>query len=431
MIAEIRDGVDQGIQCRLPVSRRFPGLLICALVSLAASGAGAQTPPPAEPIAGFKDGFFIQTPDGDNRLVIGLVAQTDARFELGDTLPIGSTFAIRKVRPTFTGHVGRYFEFKVMPDFGNGQPLVTDAYLDVLFTRNFRIRTGKDKVPIGHELLQGDAYLLFPERALASSLVPNRDVGIQAQGDVWSGRLTYAAGVFNGVPDGTSSSTDTDTNGAKDVAARVTVQPFHGTGRGAAGPLNGLGFQLGGSRGSQAGALPSFKTSYGQVYYSYAAGAAASGTHTRVTPAVFYYDRAFGAFAEYIRSAQDVTQAGVVTDVDNHAWEVTGSYVLTGEAASDHGVRPRHNFDPSTGEWGAVQLLARYTALTVDRAAFTEGLAAPGASRVARSWTLGVNWYPNPWIKWYATVERTTFEGETTVLRPDENVVFLRFQLGF
>jgi phosphate-selective porin OprO/OprP len=138
-----------------------------------------------------------------------------------------------------------------------------------------------------------------------------------------------------------------------------------------------------------------------------------------------------GAFAEYIRSAQDVTLAGAATDVDNHAWEVTGSYVLTGEAASDHGVQPRHNFDPSTGQWGAVQLLARYTGLSVDRAAFSSGLAAAGASRVARSWTLGVNWYPSPWIKWYVTVERTTFEGETTASRPDENVVFLRFQLGF
>src|SRR3990170_657990 len=43
---------------------------------------------------------------------------------------------------------------------------------------------GKDKTPIGHELLIGDAYLLFPERALASSLVPNRDIGVAVQGDV-------------------------------------------------------------------------------------------------------------------------------------------------------------------------------------------------------------------------------------------------------
>jgi phosphate-selective porin OprO/OprP len=406
-------------------------VLVYALVSLTARRAGAQTTSPSQPIAGFENGFFIQSPDGDNRLLIGFVSQADARVELGDTQPIGSTFAVRKVRPTFTGRVGRYFEFKVMPDFGNGQTVLTDAYVDVRFARGFRIRTGKDKTPIGHELLQTDAYLLFPERALASSLVPNRDIGIQAQGDLWGPRLSYAAGLFNGIPDGTNSTADIDTNGGKDIAARVTVQPFRRATPGPTGRLNGFGLHLGASRGTQAGALPSFHTSYGQVYYSYATGVVAAGTRVRVSPAAFYYYKGFGAFGEYVRSAQRVSRGLGPTDVANHAWEVTGSYVLTGEAASDRGVRPRSNFDPSSGHWGALQVLARYTALTVDDEAFAQGLAEAGASRRARSWTVGANWYPNPWIKWYATVERTTFDDDLVASRPAENVVFLRFQLGF
>jgi phosphate-selective porin OprO/OprP len=406
-------------------------VLVWALVSLAARRAGAQTAAASQPTTGYQDGFFVQSPDGANRLGLGLVAQVDGKFDLDDAAPVTRTFAIRKLRPTFSGRVGRHFDFKLTPDFGNGQAVIADAYLDVRFSHAFRLRTGKDKTPIGHELLQGDAYLLFPERALASSLVPNRDVGIQAQGDVWSQRLTYAAGVFNGVPDGTSSRTHIDTHGGKEVAARVTVHPFRRTGSAPAGLLSGLGFHLGGSRGGEAGVLPSFRTSFGHVYFSYAADAAASGRHTRMTPAVFYYHGGLGAFAECIRSAQQVTRAGAKTDVDNHAWEATGSFVLTGEPASDRGVRPRHNFDPSAGEWGAVQVLARYTVLTVDGDAFGSGLAAPGASREARSWTVGVNWYPNPWIKWYATVERTIFGGGELVPREDENIISLRFQLGF
>jgi phosphate-selective porin OprO/OprP len=407
-------------------------LFAAAVLLLAARRAAGQAPAAPQPIAGFEDGFFIQSPDGGNRLVLGFVAQMDARFEMGDTQPIGSTFAVRKVRPVFTGRVGRYFDFKVMPDFGNGQTMLMDAYVDVRFSHAFRIRTGKDKTPIGHELLQGDVYLLFPERALASSLVPNRDVGIQAQGDLWGGRLSYAGGAFNGIPDGTSSSADTDVNGAKDMAGRVTVRPFHGTTPGAApGALSGLGLHLGGSTGTASGALPSFHTSYGQAYFQYATDAVADGTRTRVSPAAFYYHGPFGAFAEYMRSAQTVRRATVTEDVANHAWEVTGSYVLTGEAASDRGVRPRNPFDPATGHWGAVQVLARYTALVVDQEAFSAGLAAADASREARSWTLGINWYPNPWVKWYATVEQTVFDGGNAPARPAENIVFLRFQLGF
>src|SRR5258706_12810825 len=121
--------------------------VMAAFLSVAAL-AGAQQPaapatPPPGPAVGFQDGFFIQSPDGDNRLVFGMVAQTDGRFSLDDPKPIINTFTIRKIRPTFTGRVGRYFDFKVMPDFGNGTTIVQDAYFDIRFSSRFRVRTGK------------------------------------------------------------------------------------------------------------------------------------------------------------------------------------------------------------------------------------------------------------------------------------------------
>ena len=117
-----------------------------------------------------------------------------------------------------------------------------------------------------------DSY--FPERALASSLVPNRDVGIQVVGETAGGELIYSGGIFNGIPDAASSTSDTDTNSAKDLAGRVLWQPWRATPMSA---LNGLGFHLGGSRGSQAGPLPVFRTSAGQAYFTYAIGAVANG----------------------------------------------------------------------------------------------------------------------------------------------------------
>lgn len=380
--------------------------------------------------AGWQDGLVIQSADGDHRLVVGLVAQVDGRFSLDDPLPITNTFTIRKLRPTLTGRVGRFFDFKVMPDFGSGQTVIADAFVEVRFSSAFRVRTGKDKTPVGYELLQGDAFVLFPERSIASSLVPNRDIGILALGDLAGGRLYYAAGVFNGIPDGSSGTTEVDANSDKDLAGRFVLQPFRVAGAPAT-PVSGLGFQVGGSRGGQNGPLPSFRTSVGQTYFSYAPGTAAAGTRTRVSPAAFYYYRSLGAFAEYMRSAQAVIRDGVTNTVTNTAWEATVSYVVTGEAASDRGVRPRNNFNPSNGQWGALQLLARYAALSVDDEVFVAGLGAPTASDGARSWTVGANWYPNPWIKWYATFERTTFGGDPGAPRPSEDVILFRFQLGF
>ena len=42
-------------------------------------------------------------------------------------------------------------------------------------------------------------------------------------------------------------------------------------------------------------------------------------------------------------------------------------------------------FAPGHRTWGAVQLVGRYSALTVDLLAFTQGLAMTGASRQARA----------------------------------------------
>ena len=378
----------------------------------------AQAPASAPATAGWQDGFVVQSADGDNRLVFGLTAQTDGRFSLDDPQATIGTFTIRKARPTLSGRVAKYFEFRVMPDFGSGTAVLQDAFVDVRLSSQFRVRAGKDKTPIGYELLQGDPYLLFPERALASSLVPLRDVGFQAIGDL-SHHLSFAGGVFNGVPDGTSGTNDLDANNSKDLAGRITWR----------GP-GGLGFHVGGSAGSQAGALPSFKTSVGQTYFSYAPGRAATGTRRRVSPAVFYYRKSFGAFSEYTRTTQDVSRSSAVQRVTNEGWEATGSYVLTGEPASDRGVRPNHPFDPPNGHWGALQIVARYSELRIDPAAFSRALAAPGTSARAAAFAIGANWYPASAVKYYAMYERTAFAGGDAA-RPTEDVIVFRVQVAF
>lgn len=395
----------------------------------------AQSPPsttsPAAIEAGFQDGFFIQSADGDYRLLFGFVAQEDGRFVVHDVShAVTDTFTIRKVRPTWTGRIARYFDFKVMPDFGNGTAVVQDAYFDIRFSPKFRVRTGKDKTPIGLELLQGDAYLLFPERALASNLVPNRDVGVQMLGDVLRNRLFYAAGVFNGIPDGSSTTSELDTNDGKDVAGRIVISPWK-TSALPLHALNGLGFAVGGSYGHEGGPLPSFKTSVQQTFFQYDSAAHADGLRTRLSPSAFFYYKALGAFGEYMESKQSVAKNGTRRQIDNHAWEVTGSIVATGEVASDRGVRPAQNFDPVAGHPGALQLLARYTELIVDRKAFDAGFNGTGASRTAQSFTIGANWYPSAYIKLYATFERTIFDRNAAGSRHPENAILFRSQLAF
>ncbi len=402
--------------------------MLMVLLAAAAPGAAqsASSSPPAPPpavVTGFDGGFFIQSADGRNRLTFGMVSQVDGRFSTDDPAPITDTFIVRKARPMFTGRLAHYFDFKLVPDFGNGKAVVQDANIGILFSPMFHVRIGKDKTPIGYELLLSDPYLLFPERSLASALVPNRDIGVSVQGEVAAATLSYAVGLYNGIPDGTSSSTDVDTNDAKDLAGRVIAQPF-----GAASPLHGLGVHVGASAGSSRGPLPSFATSVQQTFFAYA-GATADGKHTRVAPAVFYYRGPFGGFAEYVRSTQAVAGSRGAAEVSNHAWDLSGSWLLTGETGSPAMIHPIHDFDPQNHEWGALQIVARYSALTIDRDAFDLGLAAPGASREARQVTVGANWILNPFVKFYATWEQTTFEGNDA--RPAEHAIVFRSQLAF
>jgi phosphate-selective porin OprO/OprP len=267
---------------------------------------------------------------------------------------------------------------------------------------------------------------------LPSSLVANRDIGVQAQGDLAGAKLSYSGGVFNGVPDGTSSTTDVDANAGKDVAGRVVIQPFRAALGQSAGALNGLGFQIGGSSGKETGTLPAFKTSVGQTFFSYT-GATANGTRHRLAPAFFYYARAFGVFGEFIQSTQAVvnTKSAVTQNIRNRAWDISAEYNLTGEAASTSVPKPKRAFDPPTGKWGALTLVARYAELRVDPAAFEAGDVTAGSSRRAQQYTVGVNWMPVNYVKYYLNYERTVFDGNAHGPRPAEDVVFLRVQTAF
>jgi phosphate-selective porin OprO/OprP len=384
----------------------------------AATAAPSQDKPAApEVVAKWNNGASIESADGSNVLQIGGLIQADGRFDVSDpTTTVVDTLLLRRVRPILQGRVDKFFEFRLMPDFAGGTLVLFDAYVDTKFSNTFRVRVGKDKTPIGLEQLQSDYALIFPERSLANNLVPNRDVGVQAQGSFAHGGVSYIGGVFNGIPDNTNG--DTDTNGGKDLVGRVTVK------------LGSLGVAVSGSTGSQTGALPSYKSNAQQTFFSYATGVSAAGTRNRVSPSAFFYRGPFGAFAEYMRSSQTVAKGIVQGDVANTAWEVTAAVVATGERASDRGVTPRRPFDPEHGQWGALQFAARFSSLTVDPQALALGFAAATASQSAKAVGVGVTWYANAHVKDVLTFERTVFDSSVTGPRKPENAIVFRVQLN-
>lgn len=402
---------------------------------LEASSQTAQTQAKTAPIvAAGKDGFSISSPDKTFRLKIGGYAQADGKTFYDDrSRLLTNSFGVRRARLNVDAKLGNNIDIRIAPEFGNGSVVLFDAYGDLKMNRFATIRGGKFKTPLGLEMLQNDTELTFIERALPSDLVPNRDEGFQLFSDL-GGRVTYQVAVLNGANDGTSI--DTDTNDGKDIVARVFATPFAGRDL----PyLQGLGFGIGTSSGRQNGAsLPSLKSVGGQAsFFSFVSGATAAGRRYRFTPQLSYYAGPFGLLGEYVESSQTisglVSNATVTREITNHAWQVAGSWVITGEKKSYKGVVPKRGIETSAHGAipGAWEIAARYSELNVDPTAFSSKLAdATKSAEAARTWTLGLNWYLSRNARLSFNYDQTHFEGGAkTGNRPSEKAFSQRLQI--
>lgn len=387
-----------------------------------------------------RDGFSLKSADNNFVLKVRGYVQLDSRFFIDEEQrPAIDTFTLRRVRPIFEGTLYKIFDFRVMPDFGGGQTVLQDAYMEARLTPAFRIRAGKFKPPVGLERLQSGADLLFVERGLPTNLVPNRDLGVQLGGDVAGGVFNYAVGVFNGVAD--LGNGDNDTNSDKDVAARLFFQPFvQGT-----GALKNLGFGLSASQGDQKGTttatgLPGYRTPGQQTFFTYRTDAVvpanttvAAGERSRLSPQGYLYTGPFGLLAEYVISRQEVRRGtAAAVELEHKAWQVAGSWVIAGGEPSFRGVNPKKVFDPAAHTWGAFEVKARYGKLELDDATFPAFASITSSARSAEAWAAGLNWYLNKNLRLLFDYEATQFEGgAATGDREDEKIFFSRFQVSF
>jgi len=159
-------------------------------------------------------------------------------------------------------------------------------------------------------------------------------------------------------------------------------------------------------------------------------------------PQGYWYCGPFGVLGEYAISSQLVERdakgtngsSSIVQPIRNEGWEVSATYVLTGEENTFQGIKPRAPFSPANGGCGAWELAARVGQLSIDQSLFPS-FAASGSARKASSWGTGVNWYPNRNIKLSLDYEQTYFKGGASqpgnVTAQDEKIIFSRVKLAF
>jgi phosphate-selective porin OprO/OprP len=402
----------------------------------AAAAKAAETPT----VTAGKDGFALKSADDAFQLRFRGLVQADFRdyFESNINPTPPEQFLMRRVRPVFEGTFYEKFAFLIRAELA-GTVQLLDAYVDANLWPELRFRAGKFKSPTGLERLQNPAWLQFAERAFPTNLVPNRDIGAQLFGDLFDGTLSYQAGAFDGAVDGGNINNSTQ-NSHVNFAGRLFAHPFKNSG---ADALRGLGIGIAYTTGDQNGTptspnLPTYLTPGQQNFFTYSAGAFANGNRTNLSPQFYYYKGPFGLFGEYVSAQQTVTRSTNTQDVGSSAWQLYATWVLTGEDASYSGVNPRNPFDWKARRWGAFDVNARVSQLTVDNEAFIGSaatrLANPNASaRKATDFGLSMNWYLNRNIKLQLTYDQTSFEGGAPggADQDDEKILFTRFQAHY
>jgi phosphate-selective porin OprO/OprP len=364
-------------------------------------------------------GLSIRTPDFSFQFR-GLL-QADGRWFTGDAVPTeADTFVLRRLRPTFQGTVGSFVGYRLTPEFAGSGATIVDAWIDLNLAPWATLRTGKQKGPVGLERLQGGGATAFIERGLPTELAPNREIGTQLQGSVLGGRLLYVAGVYNGTVDGGDAGA-TDNDGRKELALRLFYQP-----------VEGIGFGVAGTTGNKRGFAPrNYQTVDRRPATALAAGTAYDGRATRLSPQGYVYRGPFGLLGEYITSRQELVNGATEESVTHSAWQLVGSYVLTGEKASYAGVRPDQPYRPGQAGWGAVELVARIGALDLDGDAAGFGFVAANAVESVSNAGVGLNWYLTRNLKVAANYNRTSFSNYSGPDRDTEHSIFTRLQVAF
>lgn len=382
-----------------------------------------------------REGFSLASPDGDFLFRLRGYFQADGRavVDAPVSAPVASVLQLRRIRPIAEVTAWRYFTVRVMPDFGGGRVTLFDAHLDVRPSPALGLRIGKTKPPVGLERLQSATDLRFVERGLPTNLAPNRDVGVQLFGEAGGGRWQYALGLFNGVPD--LGNGDTDLTGDKDVAARLFLQPFlprpgH--------PLRGLGLGLAVSRGVEHGTaaapgLAAYVTPAQQPLFRYLDGAVADGERVRIAPQGWWHTGSFGVLGEYTVSRQEVARAATRASLTHHAWQLSGSWYATGERAAFTTVAPKRPFDLRAGGWGALEVVARVGALTIDADAFPRFADSTRAARAIHAVGVGLVWHLTRGEQFAVNYERSRFTGGAPGAAPraTEHALFFRLQQAF
>jgi phosphate-selective porin OprO/OprP len=324
----------------------------------------------------------------------------------------GNGAEIRRARFFASGKVAGDWRYKLQLDFASNGVAIKDAYISTKIA-GLTAKFGNHHEPMGLNEITSSKYITFMERAQSSDLfTPSRQLGasLAASGSNWGVRGGFfTSGIDNG---GKGTTTDWALTGRAHFAPLAEkTEVVH---LGVSGSTRGFDDNGGPDlevRGYHNG------TKFFDTGTLTAEGQMTLGTELAVVLGPF------SAQGEYFVSTLEGNGAGAA-DIDFDGGYAFVSYFLTGES------RP---YNAATGTFGrvkgegAIELAARYDMMNLDDVGFGTSAAE------VTSWTLGANYYFNPYVRAMLNYQNSQFDFTTASGAADADVDFYgtRLQLDF
>lgn len=408
----------------------------------------------------------IASADGKFSATFHGVMQLDtAKYLQDDHLPAAVTARdlngganFRRARIGLDGKIFGNFDYNILFDFGGGGAedagRVQELWVQYSGLKPWRFRVGAFAPPLGLEDAASTNGALFPERAAAADIargLAGGDTrvggGVIGNGDHWFVSAIATGPLVQSLNSGATAFNAPIFDEQQSFALRAAATPWFGydwlVHVGANASVVAQPTDLGASAATryalQLRERPELRVDgtrlvdTGQIDSK---GAQALGLE------LAFQKQALTVEGEYFDIRLDRRNPAVgATDPKFSGWYVEGGWMLTGERRKYNLTTAAFDappvdkvFNPQKGAWGAWELTARYS--TVDLNYAERSLIAANRVRGGEQdiWTVGVNWYPNPAVKFmldYYAVSIDRLNAAGAQIGQDYQSINLRSQLAF
>jgi len=365
-------------------------------------------------------GFKISTYDGSSSFEIKGRLLIDYAYYQEDQLNrLGSGTELRSARLGAEGILQTNWGYELELDFAGSSVEIKDAYIEYLGKLPMKFKIGYFKEPFSLEELTSRKYLTFMERALPNELALGNNIGIgfKTMGDSW----TFNTGLFG---DGFNDDADNEGDEGWGATGRFTFAPLKMDRRSAH-----LGIALSMRKPDDDNKIK-FKnrpeSHVTDIKYLHTGSIKSAEQIDRYGIEAAIVMHTLSLQSEYIQSK--ISRGSSQQTLDFDGWYIYGSWFLTGESRVYKAKKGRFSRINPTHQNGAWELALRHSQLNLNSHDITGGKA--------KHWTLGVNWYANPKLRFmlnYIMVDNDQFaDADGDVIGNDDvNILQMRTQLDF